>query len=65
MDVQIRIMGGTDGDLAALGEWLRGEDEFRGRIRAVHGAISETELGRTRSVRKPGQPVTRRQGIGA
>ncbi len=45
MDAQIRILGGTDGDLAALGEWLQGEDELRGRIRATHGAIGDTELG--------------------
>jgi hypothetical protein len=45
MDAQIRIVSGTDGDLAALGEWLQGEDELRGRIRTVHGAIGETELG--------------------
>ena len=45
MDAQIQIMGGSDGDLAALGEWLQGDDELRGRIRAVHGAIGETELG--------------------
>jgi len=45
MDAQIRVVGGTDGDLAALGEWLQGENELRGRIRAVHGVIGETELG--------------------
>jgi hypothetical protein len=45
MDAQIRMAGGADGDLAALGEWLQGEEELRGRIRAVHGAIGETELG--------------------
>ena len=45
MDAQIRIVGGADGDLAALGEWLQGEDELRGRIRTVHGVIGETELG--------------------
>lgn len=45
MNAQIRVVGGADGDLAALGEWLQGEDEFRGRIRAVRGAIGETELG--------------------
>jgi len=45
MDAQIRVVGGADGDLTALGEWLQGEDELRGRIRAVHGAIGETELG--------------------
>ena len=45
MDAQIRITGGTGGELAALGEWLGGEDELRGRIRTVHGPIGDTELG--------------------
>ena len=45
MDVQIRIVGGSGEELAALGEWLQGEDELRGRIRIVHGVIGETELG--------------------
>ena len=45
MDAQIQILGGTDGDFVALGEWLQGEDELRGRIRAIYGAIGETELG--------------------
>lgn len=45
MDAQIRIVDGADGDLAALGKWLQDEDELRGRIRAVHGAIGETDLG--------------------
>jgi hypothetical protein len=45
MDAQIRIVGGKDGELAALGEWLQNEDDLRGRIRTVHGAIGETELG--------------------
>ena len=47
MYAQIRITGGTGGELAALGEWLSGEDELRGRIRTVHGPISGTELGST------------------
>lgn len=45
MDAQIRMVGGSSGELAGLAEWLQGEDEFRGRIRSVHGAIGETELG--------------------
>jgi hypothetical protein len=45
MDAQIWIVGGADGELAALGEWLQGEDELRGRIHTTHGAIGETELG--------------------
>jgi Effector Associated Constant Component 1 len=45
MDAQIRITGGTGGELAALGEWLGGEDELRGRVRTVHGPVGETELG--------------------
>ncbi len=45
MDAQIWITGGTGGDLAALGEWLRDENELRGRVRTVHGPVGETELG--------------------
>ena len=45
MDAQIQIVGGAGGELAALGEWLQGEEELRGRIRTVHGAIGETDLG--------------------
>lgn len=45
MDAQIQIAGGADGDLAALSEWLQSEDELRGQVHAVHGAIGETELG--------------------
>jgi hypothetical protein len=45
MDAQIQVVGGADGDLAALGEWLQGEDELRGQVHAVHGATGETELG--------------------
>lgn len=45
MDAQIRIVGGSGGELAALDEWLQDEEELRGRIRTVHGAIGETELG--------------------
>lgn len=42
---KVRIADGGDGELAALYEWLQGEDELRGRIRAVRGPIGETELG--------------------
>jgi hypothetical protein len=45
MDARIRIAGDSGGELAALGEWLQGEDELRGRIRAVRGVIGDTELG--------------------
>ena len=45
MDAQIRITGGTGEELAALGEWLGGEDELRGRVRTVHGPVGDTELG--------------------
>jgi Effector Associated Constant Component 1 len=45
MDAEVRIVGGTDRELAALSEWLQGEDELRGKVRTIHRAISETELG--------------------
>ncbi len=45
MDAQIWITGGSGEEIAALVEWLGGEDELRGRIRAVHGLIGDTELG--------------------
>ena len=45
MDAKIRITGGTGGELAALGEWLRDENELRGRVRTVHSPIGDTELG--------------------
>ena len=45
MDAQIRMVGGTGEELAALGEWLVGEDELRGRVRISHSPISGTELG--------------------
>lgn len=45
MDIQIWISGGTGEELAALGKWLGDEDELRGRVRVVRGAIGETELG--------------------
>ncbi len=45
MDAQIRITGGTGGELAALGEWLGDEDELRGRIRTVRSPVGDTELG--------------------
>jgi hypothetical protein len=45
MDAQIRITGGTGGELADLGEWLGDEDKLRGRVRAVRGPVSDTELG--------------------
>jgi hypothetical protein len=45
MDAQIRIAGGTGNELAALGEWLKGEVELRGRVRVVRGPIGGTELG--------------------
>ena len=47
MDAQIRIVGGADGDLAALGEWLQGENELRGRIHPTYGVIGEADLGPT------------------
>ena len=45
MDVQIQAVGDAGEELAALSEWLQGEDELRGQIRTVHGAIGDTELG--------------------
>jgi hypothetical protein len=45
MDAQIWMTDGAGGELAALGEWLQGEDELRGRVRAVPRRIGETELG--------------------
>ena len=42
---EVRIIDGGEGELAALYEWLQGEAEFRGRIRAVRDPIGETELG--------------------
>jgi len=45
MDAQIRITGGTGGELADLGEWLGDEGELRGRVRAVRGPASDTDLG--------------------
>lgn len=44
-DAQIRLVGEADGDLAALGEWLQGEDELRGRIHTSRADIGETDLG--------------------
>jgi hypothetical protein len=45
MDVRIGIVGGNGEELVALGEWLQGEEELRGRIRTVHRTIGDTELG--------------------
>lgn len=45
MDAQIRVAGGTDGDLNALHDWLNSEDEFRGRVGLAEGVIGESELG--------------------
>jgi hypothetical protein len=45
MDAQIQVTGGTGEELADLGEWLGDENELRGRVRAVRGPASNTELG--------------------
>ena len=45
MDAEIRIEDGNGEELEALAAWLRDEGELRGRVRAVHGPIGETELG--------------------
>jgi hypothetical protein len=45
MDIKVRVTGGGDGELAALGAWLSDEDELRGRVKIVRGPIGDTELG--------------------
>lgn len=45
MYAQIRITGGTGGELADLSEWLGDEEELRGRVRAIRGPVGDTELG--------------------
>jgi hypothetical protein len=45
MDVRIRVAEGTGDDLAALGEWLGGESELRGRVRVSSGPVGDTDLG--------------------
>jgi hypothetical protein len=45
MDARIRIADDTGDELALLSEWLRGEDELRGRVKIVHGPVRDTELG--------------------
>jgi Effector Associated Constant Component 1 len=45
MDVQIRVAEGPGGELAALGEWLGGEGELRGRVRLCSGPVGDTDLG--------------------
>jgi hypothetical protein len=45
MDAQIRIAGGTGEELTALGEWLAGEDELRGRVQIAGNPVGDTELG--------------------
>jgi hypothetical protein len=45
MDIRIRMVGDSGDELAALAEWLQGENELRGRIHTVHGDIGETDLG--------------------
>ncbi|MER7844005.1 hypothetical protein ABTZ03_08645 [Kitasatospora sp. NPDC096077] len=45
-EIQIRLAGrDTIGETAALWEWLREEDEFRGRVRAVTRPPGAGELG--------------------
>ena len=36
MDAQVRIMDGTDGDLAALGEWLQGVSKYTTAAASQH-----------------------------
>ena len=45
MDVRIRVAEGTGDELAALGEWLGGEGELRGRVRVGSGLVGGTDLG--------------------
>ena len=45
MDVRIRVAEGTGDELAALGEWLGGEGELRGRVRVGSGPVGGTDLG--------------------
>jgi hypothetical protein len=45
MDAQIGITGGTGDELALLGEWLRGDDELRGRVKIAQSPVRDTELG--------------------
>jgi hypothetical protein len=45
MDARIWIADDTGDELALLSEWLRGEDELRGRVKIVYGPVRDTELG--------------------
>ncbi|MBU3066405.1 hypothetical protein KO481_33400 [Nocardia sp. NEAU-G5] len=45
MYARIEIDGGDGEDLAALNEWLSGEEDLRGRVRGIRHPIGETELG--------------------
>ena len=45
MDVQVRVADGGSDALTALGTWLSGENELRGRVQVVRGPIGGTELG--------------------
>jgi Effector Associated Constant Component 1 len=46
VEVQIRVSGGDDiEEVSDLWEWLRGERELAGAVRAVRSVPGETELG--------------------
>lgn len=45
MGARIRITDGSSDDLIALHDWLRNEDELRGRVGIEAAPIGDTELG--------------------
>ena len=45
MDALIRVADNAGDELALLSEWLRDEEELRGRVKIVHGPVRDTELG--------------------
>ncbi|SEE28248.1 MULTISPECIES: effector-associated constant component EACC1 [Streptomyces] len=45
MEARIAIVGGCDGDLPSLYQWLTGEDELRGHVRVARRPMRETDLG--------------------
>jgi hypothetical protein len=45
VDALIRVADNAGDELALLSEWLRDEEELRGRVKIVHGPVRDTELG--------------------